>query len=48
MLQVWAFANLNFNPGRQLWDAVAETTRHSIVSYSPQNISNGAQLLLCR
>ena len=44
VLQVWGFANLGFNPGQQLWDAVARTTMHSIASFSPQNISNGACL----
>ncbi len=39
--QVWGFANLGFDPGQQLWDAVAQNSIYTMHDYSPQNIANG-------
>ena len=40
--QVWGFANLEYEPGQALWDAVAQNCVASMHDYSPQNIANGA------
>ncbi|BDA46187.1 probable RAP domain-containing protein, chloroplastic [Coccomyxa sp. Obi] len=37
---VWGFANLGFDPGQQLWDAVAQNSNYTMHDYSPQNIAN--------
>ncbi len=45
---MWGFANLGFDPGQQLWDAVAQNSIYTMHDYSPQNIANGAAVLyLC-
>lgn len=41
-VQIWGFANLSFDPGQALWDAVAQNCMHTVHEYSPQNIANGA------
>ncbi len=40
-VQVWGFANLAFDPGQPLWDAVAQNGIYTMHEYSPQNIANG-------
>lgn len=42
---MWGFANLGFDPGQQLWDAVAQNSIYTMHDYSPQNIANGEALL---
>ncbi|CAL8462328.1 g1861 [Coccomyxa elongata] len=37
---VWGFANLGFDPGLQLCDAVAQNSIYTMHDYSPQNIAN--------
>ena len=39
-MQVWAFANLNIDPGRDLLDAIAARAQADLHNYSAQNISN--------
>lgn len=40
MLQVWAYANLAFNPGKELLEAAAAQAQEHMWSYSSQNVSN--------
>lgn len=41
LAQIWGFANMGFDPGQQLWDAVAQNSIYTMHEYSPQNIANG-------
>ena len=38
-LQVWAYANLGYDPGALL-EAIAQASEHRMREFSPQNISN--------
>lgn len=40
LVQVWAYANLGFNPGKELMGAAALQAQKEMWSYSSQNVSN--------
>ena len=39
-MQIWAYANLAFNPGKELLEAAAAQAQKGMWTYSSQNVSN--------